>query len=113
MRKNLIHKIADKALLQSCFDDLKLKRKESHHNNDIWHLSHNRDTELPKIISELLLGNYRIESSQNYYIKESNCNVTVGSARDTVVFNAIKVVLENRMKKVSNFDCVSHLKGNS
>lgn len=108
----LLSLLVDEKLLNSCFNEVKAKRKEAHHNNDIWHLSHNWNNELPKIISDLLTGNYKISPAQQYHIKESDCNVTVWTARDTVVLNALKIVLERRIKNVSNFNCVSHLKDN-
>lgn len=112
MKKTLKDMLVNPCLLQSCFDDLKKSRKDSHHNNDIWHLSLNWEKELPLIIEQLSNGTYKLEPAQKYYIKDINQPVTVWTSRDTVVLNALKIILESRIKKVSNFERVTHLKGN-
>ena len=58
---NIISSVATTQNLNEAFDAVYKNRKKYHHNNDIWHLSKNWNTERKQIQSDILSNSYNLE----------------------------------------------------
>lgn len=107
---NLISEVVASSNLEEAFQHVYKKRKKYHHNNDIWHLSANWDTQKTEIQDQLLNNSYHIEPIK--IIKIRGEPLSVWGAKDAVVLKAISVVLSKRLNHLGLNKDVYHLSGN-
>ena len=107
---NLMSEVSSFTMLQEAFDHIYKKRKEDHHNSDIWSLSLRWKNIKEQIKEKLLSGKYLLSpikvlkgSDEKYYSR--------WTSEDNVVLKALSIALTGILQqKVSNKCC--HLKGN-
>ena len=87
----LIDRIVASENMQASCKWLAIRRKDSHHNNDYWHLCHHRQELEPKIIEQVRNGSYLFSPCKQY----NGCSVW--SAEDALVIKAIALVLTEHL----------------
>jgi hypothetical protein len=106
---NLVSEVISSKNLEEAFQAVYKKRKHSHHNNDIWHLSKNwQDTKI-HIQNSLLKQQYHLEPLKILKFKDKH--LSLWPATDSVVLKAISIVLSNHLN-VRRLHNVNHLAGN-
>ncbi|MCI5207324.1 MAG: hypothetical protein D3910_00675, partial [Candidatus Electrothrix sp. ATG2] len=63
---NLIERIVAPDTLHAAWKWLARRRKDTHHNNDYWHLCHHRQELEPRIIEQLRNGTYSFSPCRSY-----------------------------------------------
>lgn len=86
---NLIAQITAPENFQAAWHWLESRRKDSHYNNDYWHLRHHRATLEPAMLEATQNGTYWFSPCQVYQ------GISVWSAQDALVMKAITQVLTN------------------
>ena len=101
----LIDKIVSSGNLQKAWKWLARRRKDSHHNNDYWHLCHHRQVLESKIIGQVRDGSYLFSPCKQH----NGCSVW--SAEDALVIKAMALVLTEYLCPRLSKNCY-HLAGN-
>ncbi len=89
---------------QAAWKWLESRRKNSHYNNDYWHLRHHRQRLEPQIIEQLRTGTYHFSPCKQY----DGC--LVWTAQDALVLKAITLVLTKQLSPQLSQHCF-HLAG--
>ncbi|MDJ0517023.1 MAG: reverse transcriptase/maturase family protein [Trichodesmium sp. MO_231.B1] len=88
----LIEQVASDEAIDKAFDWLCQKRKDYHYNNDVWQLRRWWHEKKPKLIAQLLAGNFRFGEQRRVMsrgeVKE------IWSAQDALVLKALAIVLQ-------------------
>lgn len=105
---SLITQIASEATLQRAYEWLCQRRKDSHFNNDVWHLRYHWSSILPQLRQTLLTGTYQFSPCRSLKIGAES--VGVWCAQDAVVLKAMTWVLTEHLAPSLSQDCY-HLKG--
>ncbi|WP_353570480.1 reverse transcriptase domain-containing protein [Candidatus Albibeggiatoa sp. nov. BB20] len=101
----LIDRIVAPENFQAAWQWLDSRRKDSHHNNDYWHLRHNCQHLEQKCIEEIRAGTYRFSPCKQYD------GFLVWSAQDSLVLKALAIVLTDYLSPKLSTRCF-HLAGN-
>ncbi len=62
----LIKRITATEILQAAWQWLESRRKDSHHNNNDWHLRHHRQQLESMIVEQLRAGTYQFSPCKQY-----------------------------------------------
>ncbi|RBO81906.1 reverse transcriptase/maturase family protein [Marinomonas aquiplantarum] len=103
-----LQQIVSDAVLEQAYDWLCHARKDSHHNNDVWHLRFHWHKEKAAIQSSILNGNYCFEPCRTIYLNGET--IGIWSARDALVLKALTLVLTPYLLPSLSKDCY-HLIG--
>ncbi len=101
----LIDEVVSTENMQAAWKWLASRRKDSHHNNDYWHLCHHRQELEPTIIEQIRNGSYLFSPRKQY----NSCSVLL--AEDALVIKAISLVLTEDLCPRLSKNCY-HLAGN-
>ncbi|MCI5180666.1 MAG: hypothetical protein D3911_15380 [Candidatus Electrothrix sp. AW3_4] len=101
----LIDQIVSAENMQEAWKWLASRRKNSHHNNDYWHLCHHREELEPQIIEQVRNGSYLFSPCKQY----NGCSVW--AAQDALVIKAMALFLTEYLYPKLSKDCY-HLAGN-
>ena len=105
---DLMQQVVGEAVLQQAYDWLCKAKKDSDHNNDVWHLRFHWDRDKEQLKQQLLSGEYRFEPCKA--IKVNGQSIGVWCAQDALVLKALTLVLTPHMAPNLSDDCY-HLAG--
>ena len=103
--------IAQEALIQTAYEHVKNRRKNSHANADIWHTATHWHAIKQEIIAKLNTGTYQLDLVKNHILKNKRM-VAYWRSPDAIVLKAIAITLTAEINKQSHMRRVKHLKGN-
>jgi len=101
---NLIERIIAPDNLQAAWTWLESRRKDSHYNNDYWHLRHYRQRLEAQIIQQLCAGTYCFSPCKQH------SGTLMWSAQDSLVLKAMSMVLTDYLSPKLSASCF-HLAG--
>jgi len=108
MNQSLLQKIASDSILETAFLLLCERRKDYHHNNEVWHVRFHRARVQAQIQALLLASDYwfepvrRVEKNGGFY--------WIWAARDAWVLKAMAIVLGDFLRPKLSPYCY-HLEG--
>ena len=104
----LLEKIASDEILDQAYTWLCDRRKDSHHNNDVWHLRFHWLEIKAKLQQQLLQGEYYFSPCRSYRVNGKS--IGVWDAQDALVLKAMSLVLTVRLSPELSEHCY-HLPG--
>ena len=108
MDRRLIKQIASESYLEQAYLWLCHARKDSHANNDVWHLRFHWPAIKAQLRQKLLSGDYTFSPCKSYRVDDKS--VSVWNAEDALVLKAMSLVLTEYLTPQLSEHCY-HLKG--
>ena len=104
----MLAEIASDKIIERAYQWLCKARKDSHYNNDVWHLRFHWQTLKRQIQQQLLNGDYHFSPCRAYKVNDES--VGVWCAQDALVLKAMSLVLTEALTPQLSEHCY-HLKG--
>ena len=105
---DLIERLTSDEVIDAAYEWLCLRRREYHHNNDVWNLRRWWDEKKPLLLAQLRAGCYRFREQRRVLsrgeVKE------IWSAQDALVLKALAIVLQEVLQPHLSPRCF-HLAG--
>ena len=108
LQLSLINRIASDPVIYQAYDWLCEKRKQYHHNNDVWHVRFGWAKQKAALQKQLRSGRYRL--NECHVARGAGRPSELWSAMDALVLKAIAIVLTEHLKPHLSDRCF-HLAG--